>query len=81
MLTPKKKIRVGDSVKVNNIHYVVEEMFVADSSTATVDYLAFDINAIKDEEVKVSDEEVKKYYEEHKEYYIQRDQRKIKYAA
>lgn len=30
MLTPKKKIRVGDSVKVNNIHYVVEEMFVAD---------------------------------------------------
>lgn len=58
-----------------------QEMFVADSSTATVDYLAFDINAIKDEEVKVSDEEVKKYYEEHKEYYIQRDQRKIKYAA
>lgn len=30
MLTPKKKIRIGDSVKVNNIHYVVEELFVAD---------------------------------------------------
>lgn len=30
MLTPKKKIRVGDSTKIDNIVYVVEEMFIAD---------------------------------------------------
>jgi hypothetical protein len=27
----KRKIQVGDSKKINNIHYVVEELFVADS--------------------------------------------------
>jgi len=27
----RKKIQVGDSAKINNNHYVVEELFVADS--------------------------------------------------
>lgn len=58
-----------------------QEMMVADSAKATVEFLAFDINTIKDEEVKVSDDEIKKYYEDHKEYYMQREQRQLKYSV
>jgi peptidylprolyl isomerase/peptidyl-prolyl cis-trans isomerase D len=57
-----------------------QEVIASDSSIANVSYIAFDVNSVKDDEVKVSDDEISKYYEAHKQYYNQKDQRKIKYA-
>lgn len=56
-----------------------QELITSEANTANVDYLAFDITSIKDDEVKVSDNEIKDYYEKHKEYYTQVEQRQIKY--
>lgn len=58
-----------------------QECIKDDTVSANVAYVLFDVNTIKDEDVKVSEDEIKKYYEAHKEFYEQREQRQIKYAT
>lgn len=84
---------IKDQLLYNNIQTLVaasgavispsyaQEVITSDTNTASVDYIAFDITSIKDDEVKVTDDEIKTYYEQYKEYYTQVEQRKLKYLA
>ncbi len=58
-----------------------QEIISTDTSTATVDYIAFDLMSVKDDEVKVTEDEIKQYYDKNKEYYTQPEQRRLKYYA
>lgn len=57
----------------------VEQMYISDSSTADVSFVALGVNAIADKDAAVSDAELKAYYEANKEYYLQKRSRKVKY--
>ncbi len=71
---------VGLAESVLSPNYL-KQMYKAENSTASVKFIAFDINEIPDEQVNITDDEIKSYYEKVKKYYKQKPSRKIKYVS
>ncbi len=59
----------------------LKSKYVADNSSADVNYISFDVSKIADKEVSVSDDEIKAYYEKNKQYFKQKATRKLKYVS
>ncbi len=57
------------------------EKYIAENSSAVVNFVALPIRNVPDKEVNVTDEDIKKYYDAHKEYYIQKPQRQVSYVS
>ncbi len=58
----------------------VNERFIAENSTISADFLFFDVNSIRDEEIKISDKDLMDYYNDNKKYYEQKPVRRVKYV-
>ncbi len=59
----------------------IKHKYVADNSTADVNYISFDVSKVADKEVNVTDEEINAYYEKNKQYFKQKPTRKLKYVS
>lgn len=59
----------------------VKDKYKAENSIATLNYVKFDINLVKNSEVTVSDDEIKAYYEKNKHKYATDEKRKLKYVT
>ncbi len=58
-----------------------KEKYLAENSTAEVNFIYIDPNSVKQEDIKVSDEEIQEYYEKYKKLWPQKEKRKIKYIV
>ncbi len=58
-----------------------KEKYVAENSTASVNFVALPIRNVSDKGINVTDEEIKEYYDAHKEFYKQKPQRQISYVS
>lgn len=71
---------VGLAESVLSTTYL-RQKYIAENSTASVKFIALDINEIPDEQVNLTDDEIKSYYEKVKKHYKQKPSRKIKYIS
>ncbi|MFH1052570.1 MAG: peptidylprolyl isomerase [bacterium] len=58
----------------------VNERYTAENSTVSADFIFFDVNSIKNEDIKVTDKELMDYYNDNKKYYEQKPMRRVKYV-
>lgn len=58
-----------------------KENYIAENSTADVNYIQFQAATVPDDAIKVSDSELKNYYEKHKNSFKQQASRKLKYVV
>ncbi len=80
-----EKLRNGLNTAINSALSVVsplyaKEKFLADNSSADVNFLFLDTKLIADNNATVNDEEIKTYYEKYKKLWPQKQKRKIKYV-
>jgi parvulin-like peptidyl-prolyl isomerase len=58
-----------------------KQKFLAENSTAEVNFIYIDPSSVKQEDIKVSEEEIREYYNKYKKLWPQKEKRKIKYIV
>lgn len=79
-LTESMRSLLGAQASLTSPLYI-KRKYMADNSTADVNFISFDAMKIADKEVNVTDAEISAYYEKYKDTYKQKQMRKMKYVT